>query len=178
MHAKNCEEYVLKSTRLLKATSAAALLSFALVACGGSESDDAAASISANAPATPVFEAKEVDVKTVDVSRSPEHDDGLNTTVRLQSANYNNQGGGSVIYVLLTNDNDAPLPADAFSDPTLTVNGESIDRVENGTVDLELPLEAHASTNLAYAFDVNFGNLSDAEFQIGNLKFKGNFTNI
>ncbi|MFC6316980.1 hypothetical protein [Corynebacterium gerontici] len=168
----------MNATRWMKATSAATMLALALAACGNSESSEQAASISASAHATPTFEAKEVDTKQVDVTTDAQHDDGLNMTVRLQNVTYNNQGGGTVIYVLVTNDNDAAMPAGAFADPTLTVDGEKIDRIENGTEDLELPLESHASTNLAYAFDVAYGNLSDAEFQIGNLKYKGNFNNL
>lgn len=154
------------------------MLALALVSCGDGDSSEQAATISASANATPTFEAQTVDIKQVDVSTEAQHDDGINMTVRLQKVAYNNQGGGTVIYVLVTNDNDAAMPADAFPDPTLTVGGENIDRIENGTQDLELPLEAHASTNLAFAFDIAYGNLGDAEFQISNLKYQGNLNNL
>lgn len=155
-------------------TAAALLLS----GCS-SESDSIAESLSVSPTTTAAsaFEPKEVDTVVADSVSATVHDPGLNVDFTLQKAGYNNARYGSVVYVLVHNLNDVPLPTDAFS-ASLTAGGVEGTLMDAGTIDLDLPLGAGASTNLQYAFDVSSGNLWDATFTIGNVQFEGNFNNI
>lgn len=131
---------------------------------------------------TPAFEPKQVEpTETTELVKSA-HDEGLNLTYTLQGVRYA-PNGGSLIYVLVTNDNDVPLPPEALTPVILKIpdgagGWTDIDRIadENSGVQsgLDLPLGAHASTNLKYVFDVNTGALWKAKLQIGNVIYSGN----
>lgn len=131
---------------------------------------------------TPTFEPKQVEPsETTELVKSA-HDEGLNVTYTLQGVRYA-PNGGSLIYVLITNDNDVPLPPEALSPVILKITDGAggwidIDRIadENSGVQsgLDLPLGAHASTNLKYVFDVNTAALWKAKLQIGNVIYDGN----
>ena len=81
----------------------------------GGDGSDTAASVSASAAASPVFQAKEVSPITAAELDKPQTDPGLNVEITLQAAGYNPAGSGSVIYVLVKNLNEASLPTDALT---------------------------------------------------------------
>lgn len=95
-------------------------------------------------------------------------------------------GGGSVVVVAITNESNAPLPADALQ-PELRYNAGNNDMrtataldAETAGVDivgLDLPLGPGATVNAKYPFEVSTGNLWDAAFTIGNVTFEGNLNN-
>ena len=84
----------------------------------GGDDSDTAASVSASAAASPVFQAKEVSPITAAELDKPQTDPGLNVEITLQAAGYNPAGSGSVIYVLVKNLNEASLPTAALTVPT------------------------------------------------------------
>lgn len=152
-----------------------------LAACGSddTENSEAAATTPTTTSTEPaVFEPNDVDVKVVSDINLPERDDGLNINVELLYTASNRQGSGSVIYVLVTNRNEMPLPIDAIGQPTLSVSGSEVSPVTSGTQELDLPLKPDATVNLAYAFDTSYNSLYDATFTIGNLEFSGNLNNV
>ncbi|MBP3088080.1 hypothetical protein EML15_02780 [Corynebacterium sp. sy017] len=125
----------------------------------------------------PAFVAQPVEPITVTDFTKPTEDPGLHISVELQGTGYNQEGGGNFVYVLITNNNDVPLPPNALGQPTLSISGSEASRVSGGTIALDLPLGPHASTNLAFAFDTSYGSLYDATFSIGNLRFTGDLNN-
>lgn len=162
-------------------------LTASLVACD-KQADQASNEISptevleVTTSSTPRFEAKEVEPTEVTDLVKSAHDEGLNLTYTLQGVRYA-PNGGSLIYVLVTNDNEVPLPPDELAPVSLKIPDGAggwidIDRVadENSGVQsgLDLPLGAHASTNLKYVFDVNTGALWKAQLRIGNVIYSGN----
>lgn len=148
-----------------------------LSACGG---DDVSTNVSVTpTTTTPVqFQPKQVAPIKVDHINAPETDPGLNVKWEILGTSANSQGSGSVVYVKVTNLNDLALPKDAFPAPALRVSGADMSQVDAGTVGLDLPLGAGASTNLQYAFNTSYGTLYDATFQIGNAIFEGNLNSI
>lgn len=155
--------------------TAAALL---LAGCT-SESDSITEqmSVTPTTSAAPEFQPQEVDTVVAENPADTVHDPGLNVDFTIQKAAYNNEGPGSVVYVLVHNLNEVPLPTDAFS-ASLTAGGIEGNPMDAGTIALDLPLGAGASTNLQFAFDVSSGNLWDATFRIGNVEFNGNLNNV
>lgn len=95
-------------------------------------------------------------------------------------------GGGAVVVVAITNESEAPLPADALQ-PELRYNAGNNDMRTATALDaqaagvdiagLDLPLGPGATVNAKYPFDVSPGNLWDAAFTIGNVTFEGNLNN-
>lgn len=167
------------SASILIALCAGATL---LSACNDASTPEevaAAASISVEptSESLPTFEATPVEAIPVVNNSEPQEDPGLHLRYELQGAGYNN-AGGSIIYVLVRNDNDIALPVEALPTPTLRVGDQEITPVDQGTIKLDLPLGAHASTNLAFAYDTYFNNLYNATFQIGNVVYSGNLVNI
>lgn len=134
----------------------------------------------------PSFMPQQVKVKeiTTDLS-APVKDEGLKVTWENQGV-YGDTVRGSVITIKLTNDNDVPLPVDAFGPPTLEVgSGSTWTKIDllpydpelNSDVNppgLDYPLGAHASTNLQYRVDTTVGNLYNARLHIGNVTWIGN----
>ncbi|MCQ9371671.1 hypothetical protein NQ024_10560 [Corynebacterium sp. 35RC1] len=165
------------SSQMTALVAAAALATTTLSAC--SQEDPAVAELSV-APTTtdaPAFQAKEVGTITAPSLTERVKDEGLNVEYELQGAGYNNEGGGSVIYVLVHNLNEVPLPSDAIT-TSLSVSGTEVSPIDAGTIPLDLPLGPLASTNLQFAFDTSTGNLWDATFRIGNVEFNGNLNNV
>lgn len=133
----------------------------------------------------PTFEAKEIDVHEVTSNlEAPVKDEGLNVEYELQGL-YSG-GGGTVLTVKIHNLNEVPMPADALSEPTLeradgnggwaTVDLIDVDPAVHPDVaapGLDHPLGAGASTNLQYVYDVAPGNLWNARFSIGNVRYVG-----
>ena len=111
----------------------------------------------------------------------PVTDRGLGVTWQLLRP-YSDPWGGTVVTILVTNDNEVPLPVDAFSDPVLSTSAGEIpqlpyDPAVNTTVNppgLDAPLGAGASTNLQYRFNTYPGNLWDARLTLGNITWSGN----
>lgn len=65
------------------------------------------------------YEAKDTDDKEVTSNLAePVKDKGLGVSWELQGVYSDNNSGGSVVTILLKNENDVPLPVDAFEDPT------------------------------------------------------------
>lgn len=173
------------SRRYGAAGAAAAMLS--ILALAGCSSEDARTtpgtpteSLQVTTSTTPSFEAKEVPVKTAEPISKPVEDEGLGVTWELQGTVSGYQGG-SVLTLLLTNNNDVPLPPEAIGDPVLTLSdGTVVDRLDAAAAGVEdqdgldLPLGAGASTNLRYPFNVAPGNLWNAKLEIGNVRFEGN----
>ena len=133
----------------------------------------------------PAFEAKDVDAEEVTSNlAAPVKDKGLNVEYELQGL-YSG-GGGTVLTVKIHNLNEVPMPADALPEPTLeradgnggwaTVDSIDVDPAVHPDVaapGLDHPLGAGASTNLQYVYDVAPGNLWNARFSIGNVRFVG-----
>lgn len=97
-----------------------------------------------------------------------------------------NNSGGSVVTILLKNENEMALPTDAFDDPVLERadgNGgwskvQALPYDENSAPGVEPPgldhpLGAGASVNLQYRYDVAPGNLWNARLHIGNVTWVG-----
>lgn len=87
-----------------------------LVALAGCSSEDARTtpgtptqSLEVTTSAAPAFEEKDVPVKKAEVLTEPVKDEGLNVTWELQGTVGGN-AGGSVLTLLVTNNNEAPLP--------------------------------------------------------------------
>ncbi len=133
----------------------------------------------------PTFEAKDVEVREVTENLAePAKDEGLNVEYELQGL-YSG-GGGTVFTVKIHNLGELPLPADALPEPTLeradgnggwaTVDPVPYDpevHVSLPAPGLDQPLGAGASTNLQYVYNVSAGNLWNARFTIGNVRFVG-----
>lgn len=160
------------------ATTVAASLMF-LVGCSGdgnneSENpDDMATSASAE-----TFEPAAVDPVDAESPYDTTEDPGLNVEWTMYGASTAPISGDAVIHVRMENLNDVPVPPEALEGPTLSIGGSSVSQVDDETsgveTGLDLPLGAGATTNLRYVFDTNTWDLSDAEFQIGNVIFEGN----
>ena len=136
------------------------------------------------------FEVNEVDPLVSDeIDGERVEDPAMELSYKWQGTSYAT-GGGSVVVVAITNESDAPLPADALT-PKLRYNVNSTSKpdmkdatfqpiAEEAGVDivgLDRPLGPGATVNAKYPFDVTTGNLWDAEFTIGNVTFKGNLNN-
>lgn len=133
----------------------------------------------------PTFEANDVDVREVtDNLAEPAKDEGLNVEYELQGLYAG--GGGTVLTVKIHNLGELPLPADALAEPTLeradgnggwaAVDPVPYDPEVNVSLPapgLDHPLGAGASTNLQYVYNVAAGNLWNARFTIGNVRFVG-----
>lgn len=159
----------------MKRIGAIVAISLLLGGCslfGGNNSDSDTA-VSPSTSAAPVFQAKEVEPITAAELEKPQVDPGLNVEITLQAAGYNPTGTGSIVYVLVKNLNEAPLPTDA-----LTVELQGANPMSNGTIGLDLPLGSGAAANLQYAFDASPSSLSNATFTIGNVIFQGNLANV
>nr|WP_227658955.1 MULTISPECIES: hypothetical protein [unclassified Corynebacterium] len=153
-----------------------------MTACSaGSEGKvgDPEGSIEVTTSETPAYQPRDVDTIVTNNKAEPVVDTGLNVRWHMQGT-VGGDAGGSIITVEITNLNDVPIPPDAIGDPILTINGgTTVDRLDaaasgvGGQDGLDRPLGAHATTNLRYAFDVAPGNLYNAAFEIGNVKFEG-----
>ena len=133
----------------------------------------------------PTFEAKDVDAHEVTSDlAAPVKDEGLNVEFELQGL-YSG-GGGTVLTVKIHNLNEVPMPVDAHPEPTLeradgnggwaTVDSIDVDPAVHPDVaapGLDHPLGAGASTNLQYVYNVAPGNLWNARFSIGNVRYVG-----
>lgn len=133
----------------------------------------------------PTFEAKDVDAQEVTSNLAePVKDEGLNVEFELQGL-YSG-GGGTVLTVKIHNLNEVAMPVDALPEPTLeradgnggwaTVDSIDVDPAVHPDVaapGLDHPLGAGASTNLQYVYNVAAGNLWNARFSIGNVRYVG-----
>lgn len=144
-----------------------------LVGCSGGSGEDGTTAVAPSTSVAPTFEAKEVEPVKVSNIAEPQVDPGLNIEVTLQAANSNPKASGSIIYVLVKNLNEMPLPTDAI---TVSLSGAS--PVTDGTVALDLPLGPEASTNLQFAFDASYSDLYNGTFTIGNLVYEGNLAGV
>lgn len=160
------------------ATAVAASLMF-LVGCSGDGGNDGnSAEDTVASDPTETFEPAEVDPVQAESAIDATEDPGLNVEWTMYGAGAAPLSGDAVIHVRMENLNDVAVPPEAIEGPTLAIGGESISPVDDETSGIEsgldLPLGAGATTNLRYAFDTTTWNLSDAEFQIGNVIFEGN----
>ena len=136
------------------------------------------------------FEVNEADPLVSDKTNGDRvKDPAMELSYKWQGSSYA-PNGGSVVVVAITNESDAPLPADAL-EPKLRYNVNSTSNpdmkdakfmpiAEEAGVDivgLDRPLGPGATVNAKFPFDVSTGNLWDAEFTIGNVTFKGNLNN-
>ena len=136
------------------------------------------------------FEVNETDPVVSDKTNGDRvKDPAMELSYKWQGSSYA-PNGGSVVVVAITNESDAPLPADAL-EPKLRYNVNSTSNpdmkdakfvpiAEEAGVDivgLDRPLGPGATVNAKFPFDVSTGNLWDAEFTIGNVTFKGNLNN-
>lgn len=170
-----------KTKQTIALVGAACGCALVLTACsqGDGQVGDPEGSIEVTTSETPAFQPEDVETIVAENRWEPVVDTGLNVRWHLQATASGN-AGGSILTVEVTNLNDVAIPQDAIGDPILTINGGTIvDRLDAeasgvaGQDGLDRPLGAHATTNLRYAFDVAPGNLYDAEFEIGNVKFEG-----
>ncbi|MGV0341299.1 hypothetical protein [Corynebacterium mastitidis] len=171
----------MKTKQTIALVGAACGCALVLTACsqGDGQVGDPEGSIEVTTSETPAFQPEDVETIVAENRWEPVVDTGLNVRWHLQATASGN-AGGSILTVEVTNLNDVAIPQDAIGDPILTINGGTIvDRLDAeasgvaGQDGLDRPLGAHATTNLRYAFDVAPGNLYDAEFEIGNVKFEG-----
>lgn len=156
---------------------------FGVTACGGATGSNSAQKTEESTvatPTTPAFHPDNVAPITAPAVPEPVDDPGLHVTWQLQATSIG-LSGGSIITVLVRNNNEMPLPIDAIAAPTLRLSdGTVVDRIDAATAGiagqdtLDYPLGAHASTNLRFAFSVSPGNLANAVFEIGNVHFEGN----
>lgn len=160
------------------AVSAFAML---LTACGGDNGGDTTVvddvTVAPTTEAEPVFEEKDAAPQRDQSVYETVVDQKLNVSYELQSTASNTLGAGTVVFVLVHNLNDVPLPVDALGTPSFSAYGTEYELVEAGTIALDYPLGAGASTNLAFAFNSAYGNFYDGEFTIGNVTFKGDLNN-
>ncbi|QYH19374.1 hypothetical protein JKI95_09705 [Corynebacterium aquatimens] len=178
---------------------AALALIFPLAACSGPVDGDNPEGM----PATPTedaevsptstigrpeqtFAAEEVEPSvTNEIKGERVEDPAMELTYKWQGTSYA-PGGGTVVVVAITNESDAPMPADTLrtelkwnagnkeyrtADP-MTAEAAGVD-----IVGLDLPLGPGATVNAKFPFDVAAGNLWDAKFTIGNVTFEGNLNN-
>ncbi len=136
---------------------------------------------------TPAYQPKDVDnVQVTRNLRAWQKDPGLGVSWQMQGV-YSDSTRGSVLTVLVRNDNDVMLPKDAIKDPVLEVadgNGgwtrvSLLDYDPDVNYDvlppgLDYPLGAKAATNLQYRFDAVPSNLWNARLTIGNVTWTGN----
>lgn len=146
---------------------------------GDNNSGTGSESIEVSTSSTPSFVPKDVSPIDAPDDGEPVVDPGLNVEYIFQGTGYGSNGG-SVIFIAVKNLNEEPLPADALGQPTLKINdyNDSMTNIEplsgNDNTPLDLPLGVGATTNLQWAFNTSNGTLWSAEFQIGNVIFKGN----
>lgn len=138
-------------------------------------------SVSASAIAQPTFSEKSVDPVVVESIYGHHHDPGLNVEWTLASATVA-PNGGVAINLYIKNLNDVALPKEAVSTAKLKVRDYTGNETEIEPLDeagagmpsgLDFPLGAHSKTTVSYAFNTTIGNLYSAEFQAGNVIFKG-----
>lgn len=165
----------------LKHATVAVLATGALLISGCSSGDGASGNgdLDVSGTETPTFEPRDVPEINAEDITEPVEDTGLGLTYELQGTTSGNTGG-SIITVLVTNNNDVAFPPDALDEPTLRLNdGTEIDSLDAeaagvaGEDRLDLPLGVGASTNLRFPFDVGTGGLSGATFELGNVRFTG-----
>lgn len=178
---------------------AALALIFPLAACTGpvdaDNSEGMEATPTEDAEVSPTstlgLPEKEFAVAEVEPSATNEikgdrvEDPAMELSYKWQGTSYA-PGGGSVVVVAITNESDAPMPADTLN-PTLTWNAGNkeyrtaeLKTAEEAGVDivgLDMPLGPGATVNAKFPFDVSTGNLWDAKFTIGNVTFEGNLNN-
>ncbi len=131
------------------------------------------------------FEAAEQDpIVSDELTGEPVKDPAMDLSYKWQGTSYT--PNGSVVVVAVTNESDAPMPADTLKPSLRYNNGSSMtDAKFNGSLEatgvdvigIDRPLGAGATVNAKYPFEVTTGNLWDAEFTIGNVTFKGNLNN-
>lgn len=137
-------------------------------------------------PAQQHFEVQHVEpVVTNEIKGERVKDPAMQLSYKWQGTSFA-PGGGTVVVVAITNESDAPMPADTLH-PELKYNAGNKDYrtahplgAEQAGVDLvglDLPLGPGATVNAKYPFDVAAGNLWDATFTIGNVRFEGNLNN-
>lgn len=154
-----------------------------LVACSDEgEQDDLQVSTSQ----TPTAEAsQDGEYIVADSLTEAVEDPAMGVTMKYQGTT-SSPYGGMVVMVAVTNDNEQPLSPEALGGPTLTYSGNTAElsdaTASEGSapvhVPLDLPLGAGATANLQYTFDVNYSNLNDAEFTLGNITFEGNLNSV
>lgn len=179
---------------MMKRLTLAATLatSLALTACvTGDEAEEQGATGEDIEVTTPAeedeerFEVDEVDPKVTDETTGERVEDpAMDLSYKWQGTEYS--PNGSVVVVAVTNESDAPMPADTLSVKLRYNDGNSMQDArfnpdaEAAGIDIvgvDHPLGPGATTNAKYPFDVSTGNLWDAEFTIGNVTFKGNLNN-
>lgn len=162
----------------LAATAVAASLMFLVGCSGNGDNGENSAEDTVVSDPTETFESADVDPVQAESVIEATEDPGLNVEWTMYGASVAPISGDAVIHVSMKNLNDVAVPPDAIEGPTLELGGESISLVDDDTSGIEsgldLPLGAGATTNLRYAFDTATWNLTDAEFQIGNVIFEGN----
>ncbi|WP_291314134.1 hypothetical protein [Corynebacterium sp. UBA2622] len=176
----------------LSAAAALLTLPLALAACGSDDSakGPGATEIEVTTPTgvpEEQFQSNDVDDVTTDkLNGDRVKDPGMDVSYVWQGTS-SAPNGGTVVVVAVTNNSDAPMPADALGTPKLTYtsggnnreNAKSRTGEEAGvtSVGLDMPLGAGATVNLKYPFDVSPSNLWNAQFTIGNVTFDGNLNN-
>lgn len=165
--------------KLATSVMAIAASSLLLTACGddGDSTVVDDVTVAPTTSAAPEFERKDAAPQRDQSVYETITDQTLNVSYELQSTASNTLGPGTVVFVLVHNLNDVSLPVDALGTPSLSAYGNDYELLDEGSIKLDYPLGAGASTNLAFAFNSAYGNLYDAEFTIGNVTFKGDLNN-
>ncbi|APT93637.1 hypothetical protein CPHO_03450 [Corynebacterium phocae] len=163
------------------ALSACAVLQPEEAGLGGGEEIEVTTSVA------PPYEPKVVANKEItEPNRDWIKDEGLGVSWKLQGV-YADTYRGTVVTVLVRNDNPQPLPPTAIGQPKLErtdgVDGfipvEPVEYDPELNTDLtppglDVPLGSQAATNLQYRFDTGVGSLWKAKFTIGNVTWVGN----
>lgn len=168
-----------KTAASIAALSTSALL---LTACGDDSANGDATvvddvTVAPTTEAEPGFEEKEAAPQRDQSVYETVVDKKYNVSYELQSTASNTLGPGTVVFVLVKNLNDVPLPKDALGTPRFSAYGTEYELVSEGSIELDYDLGAGASTNLAFAFNSAYGNFYEGEFTIGNVTFKGDINN-
>lgn len=184
---------VARSSTSLLALSAVALT---LAGCGADQQGDADASagdvassaVVVSPSPSPEFVPSSVEpIRPADL-REVVHDEGLNADMQLKGVS-SGMNGGIVIHVVIKNNNDVDIPQDAFADTylksfsgTQDTEGKLVDSISGedaGIVaGIDAPIGALSTVVVDFPYSSTIGAMSNAEFKVGNIIFKGNLASV
>lgn len=121
------------------------------------------------------FEPKQVQPQRTTKTSEAAKDEGLGVEWRIMNVQ-SGPTGGAQFQIQMKNLNDKfAVPPSAIGTPKLTMkSGGNVALMKVDDQGLDAPLGAKAITVITYTFNTSPWNLSNAEFQIGNVIFSGN----
>ena len=171
--------------KLIKQASVVLMASSLLVSCSSEAEPEEPEELIVSTSQTPTAEATEQKGIIAPSLKEPVEDPAMGVTMHYQGTTSSPYGGMTVM-VAVRNDNEEPLTPETLGEPTLTYAGSTAPLSEATAsaggapvhVPLDLPLGAGATTNLQYTFNVNYADLNNAEFTLGNITFEGNLNSV